>query len=77
MKKFGKYVYLDLIYVSHYSGSFDMHIENGSKNRQKSAKKRFLPYGGGGSSERFFLRLPLCYKKYTYFKFMSAGLQKI
>ena len=26
MKKFGKYVYLDLIYVSHYFGSFDMHI---------------------------------------------------
>ena len=44
MKKFAKYVHMDLFYVLVYSGPFDMHIEK----IQKSAKKTLN--GGGGMS---------------------------
>ena len=45
MKKFAKYVHMDLFYVLVYSGPFDMHIEK----IQKSTKKT-LNGGGVGMS---------------------------
>ena len=45
MKKFAKYVHMDLFYVLVYSGPFDMHIEK----IQKSTKKTLN--GGGGFTE--------------------------
>ena len=53
MKKFAKYVQLDLFYVLDYSGSFIKKIKKKIK-KQKSAKNGFFHAGEGGS-ERYGL----------------------
>ena len=47
MKKFAKYVYLDLFYVLDYSGCFDLHIENYKKTPNFFSK---VSNGGGAQN---------------------------